>query len=395
MQVLVLHSRYRSGSASGENHVVYAEVRLLRDAGHSVRVWTPVPPAAGARRLMRSGARTIWSPAAAREVRRLVREEGCEIVHCHNLYPSFSPAVFAAAADEGAAVVMTLHNYRLMCLPATFVRDARICEDCLGRVPWRGVLHRCYRDSLPGSAALASSLTLHRMVGSFGRVHLFLAVSGFVRDRHVAAGIAPERIAVKPNFAAPRPLRSGPGEYFLALGRLSREKGVDTLLAAHVPSHGRLVVAGDGPERAALEARTPAGVEFVGGVDGPEATGLLAHARALLVPSRSYEGAPRVIAEAYAAGVPVVASAIGGMAESVDDGVTGFLVAPGDVSAWRETMTLLTDDERTLRLGEAAVTLWAARYAPAPALRNLEAAYRGALIRRGRGGARSSPHMEP
>ena len=231
MRVLILHSRYLSGTTSGENRVVEDEARLLRDAGHDVLVWAPSPSELGVAGRVRAGASALWSARAVEKVRRLIGRHQPQVVHCHNLFPMLSPAVIRAAAAE-APVVATLHNFRLLCLPATFVRDGEPCEDCLGHLPWRGVRYRCYRGSRLGSGALAGSLGLHRALGTFDDVRRFLAVSDFVRAKHVEAGFPPEQIKVKPNFSWPLPRREGPGEYFLYLGRLSPEKGVPTLLEA-------------------------------------------------------------------------------------------------------------------------------------------------------------------
>ena len=203
MRVLILHSRYLSGTTSGENRVVDDEARLLTEAGHQVDVWDPVPSDTSGPRLVGTAARAIWSKEAMDHVRGLIRRLDAEIVHCHNLFPILSPAVLRAAHSEGAAVVMTLHNYRLLCLPATFVRDGRVCEDCLGREPWPGVVHACYRASRLGSATLATSLTLHKTIRTFEQVTTFLAVSRFVRDKHIEGGWPGDRINVKPNFAWP------------------------------------------------------------------------------------------------------------------------------------------------------------------------------------------------
>ena len=384
MRVLILHSRYLSGPVSGENQVVLDEARLLSEGGHHVRVWSPSPDVGSATDRVRAAGRAVWSAGASRRVRDVVRDEGIDVVHVHNVFPTLSPAVLRGARAGGAAVVMTLHNYRLMCLPGDFLRDDAICQDCMGHVPWRGVRDRCYRGSVGGSATIAAALALHRAAGTYDDVSLFLAISAFVKAKHVEGGIAADRIVVKPNFSWPAPRRSGPGEYFLFVGRLAREKGLDTLLAAWSSGDppGLLRVVGDGPEADRLRATAPPGVEFLGAVPNERVAELIRDARALLVPSRWYEGASKVGVEAYRAGVPVIASRIGALPEIVEDGVSGMLVEPDDVDGWARAAWTVADDERSLTLGRGALRLWTARSSPEVALPLLEAAYREALRRR-------------
>jgi glycosyltransferase involved in cell wall biosynthesis len=377
MRILILHSRYLSGWASGENSVVRDEERLLKEAGHEVVTWTPAPGPEVSHARLGSGA--IWSPAALRHVRDMIGQHRPQILHCHNLFPMLSPAVLRAARDGDSRVVITLHNYRMFCLPATCLRDGEICELCLGKVPWRGIVYRCYRGSLPGSAALAASLSLHRAIGSFDQVSQFLPVSRFVFDKHVQAGLASDKMFIKPNFCWPQSRRTGAGRYFLYVGRLSREKDVRTLLEAWRSIHAPLIVAGDGPERQALQAVAPAGVVFRGRVDPNEVTQLLTGARALMVPTRWYEGAPRSVIEAYAAGVPVIATRFGALPEMVEHGVSGLLVPPGGTAAWVEAVETLMDATTAARLGEGAFDRWARLHSPDSGLEGLERAYRTAL----------------
>ena len=380
MRILILHSTYLSGSVSGENRVAADESRLLREGGHEVGVWAPSPDVSGPLGQLRAGMSAIWSAKAARQVRDTVRRRQIEVVHVHNLFPTLSPAVLRSARSAGASVLVTLHNFRLMCLPADLLRDGRICEECVGHLPWRGVAHRCYRGSALGSTALATSLVAHRGIGTFDGVERFLAVSGFVRDKYIEAGMHPEQVAVKPNFTWASDHRVGPGEYFLYLGRLAPEKGVDTLLAAWRLGRPKLplVVIGDGPDADILRHNAPDGVEFRGQLPPDQVGAALSRARALLVPSRWYEAAPRAIIEAYAAGVPVVASDIGALPEAVADGVSGRLAPPNDAKAWAEVVSSL-DDAESHRLGAGAFRLWEERFSPERGLEGLEAAYRGAV----------------
>jgi glycosyltransferase involved in cell wall biosynthesis len=384
MRILLLHSRYLSGSASGENRVVEEEAALLRLGGHDVWRYSAEPAVGGTLDRVRSGASAIWSTRAAATVRRFVEDERIDVVHAHNVFPTLSPAVLRAAHDAGAATVVTLHNFRLFCLPANLLRDERVCEDCVGHAPWRGVLHRCYRGSALGSAVLATSLVVHRGLGTFDGVSRYLAVSDFVRRKHVEAGLDRSRIAVKPNFVWPIPSRVGPGDYYLFLGRLAVEKGVDTLLAAwglREPP-GRLLIVGDGPAADSLRATAPPGVEFRGQVGADEVPKILASARALMIPSRWYEAAPRTITEAYAAGVPVIASEIGALSEAVQAGSTGYLVPVDDPVAWAQVAQRLADDAESKRLGAEARRLWSERFTPEQGLEALVAQYEAAIATR-------------
>ena len=211
MRILVLHSRYLSGSTSGENRVVDDEIELLRSAGHEVLSWTPSVTETSP---LRAAVNAIWSLDEASNVRRLIALHRPDVVHVHNLFPQLSPLVIRAAASRGVPILVTLHNFRLMCLPATFLRDGTTCEACAGNVPWRGVAHGCYRGSRPASMVLASSLMVHRGAHTFDRVRLFLAVSDFVRSAYVQHGIDSARIRVKNNFAWPQPKRQGAGAEF-------------------------------------------------------------------------------------------------------------------------------------------------------------------------------------
>ncbi len=184
---------------------------------------------------------------------------------------------------------------------------------------------------------------------------------------------------VKPNFAWPAPRREGPGGPFLYLGRLSEEKGVEELVRAWRPDLGRLLVVGDGPLAPRLRALAGEGVELRGSVPPEEVPALVAGARAVLVPSLWYEAFPRVVVEAYTAGVPVLASRIGALPEVVEEGVTGLLAEPGDPASWAEAVERLRDDELSLRLGEGAYRRWRERYTPEENLRLLEEIYREAI----------------
>ena len=222
-------------------------------------------------------------------------------------------------------------------------------------------------------------MALHRGIGSFDNVREFLAVSGFVRDKHLQAGFDPARIVVKPNFVPATEKRIGPGGDFLFLGRLSAEKGLEQLMRIWRDVPARLVVVGDGPERKAVEQAAPSTVEFRGSVAPEVVPSLLRAARALVLPSICYEGAPRTVIEAFAAGVPVVGSRLGAIPELVEDGVTGTLAAPGDAHGWRVALQTMLDDRESIRMGTAAAEVWLERFSPGRAAVDLERVYTRAV----------------
>jgi glycosyltransferase involved in cell wall biosynthesis len=372
MRILIAHSAYRSGPSSGENQVAEAESALLEEHGHEV--WRFIPQIDDAHPVQLA-ANAVWSRGAARRIADMVRKNDIEVAHFHNLFPLLSPLAVHAAARSGATCVMTLHNYRLTCLSGTLFRDGRVCEDCVATHRIRGVAAGCYRGSRPASIALATSLSFHERFGSFDRVSRFFAVSEFVRDLHVRAGLSGDRVIVKPNFVPARRRRSGSGREFVYAGRLAKEKGVDTVVRAWRPELGTLRVVGDGPERPNIERIAGQGVEFVGAVSPADVASILAGARAVLVPSVWYEAAPLIILEAYAAGVPVVASDLGAMRSLVTPNLTGLLVPAGNTDAWQRAIATLADDATVNRLGDGAYRRWLDRHSPRVAVRALESAY--------------------
>jgi glycosyltransferase involved in cell wall biosynthesis len=215
---------------------------------------------------------------------------------------------------------------------------------------------------------------VHRGINSFDIVSRFVAVSEFVKAVHVRAGLPADKFAVRHNFAwdvAARP-REG---YFIYLGRLSEEKGADVIVDAWSAAPGELLVVGDGPERARLEARARGRIRFTGPVPPARALELLAGARALLIPSRCYEGSPKTVGEAFAAGVPVIASDIGALPEFVRDDATGLLVAPGNTAGWVEAAARLMDDALADRLGGEARAEWERRFNPGRSIEQIESIY--------------------
>lgn len=333
MRILQFHTYYQQ--SGGEDSVFASEVALLHERGHQVYTLTFHNSNLEKLRSWERGLITFWNQQAYYQLRTFIREVHPELVHIHNIFPMASPAIVHAAKAEKLPVVMTLHNYRLLCVNALFFRQGRACEDCLGHLPWRGVVHGCYRNSRGASAVVAGMLTLHRFLGTWDMVDRYIVLTEFSRQKFIQAGFPPEKLVVKPNFVHPDPgVGSGKGGYALFVGRLSPEKGIGILLKAWENLGGRvpLKIVGDGPlaEEVRRAAERMPGVGWLGRKAPDEVYALMGEAAFLVFPSEWYEGFPRVIAEAFAKGLLVLATALGAQGTIIEDGRTGLLFRPGD-----------------------------------------------------------------
>jgi glycosyltransferase involved in cell wall biosynthesis len=335
MNIIFVHNYYQQ--PGGEDSVYAAEASLIESRGHRVERYTVHNDLIRRKNPIVVAGATLWNMSTYRELRSIYRRAKPQVVHFHNTFPLVSPAAYYAAKAEGVSVVQTLHNYRLLCPNALFFRGGSVCEDCLGRfVPWPGVVHRCYRGSFAASSAVVSMLTVHRALGTWSHmVDVYIALTEFAKRKFIEAGLPAEKIVVKPNFVYPDPgVGEGKGGYALFVGRLSTEKGLDTLLAAweRVGEKLPLRIVGDGPltGKVSEAARRLKGVEWLGRRPREEVLALMKDASFLIFPSVCYEGFPMTIAEAYAVGLPVLASNLGGMSSLVDSGRTGFHFRPGD-----------------------------------------------------------------
>lgn len=358
MRILVCHSVYQH--RGGEDAVVEAEVDLLQRHGHDVEVYLRHNVDLQHTGKLRIARDTLWSPRTAQELPDMVSRFQPDLIHVHNTFPTLSASLYWAADRLRVPVVQTLHNFRTLCVQAMFLRDDRVCEDCLGKLPWRGVVHGCYNGSPVQSAVLCASLGLHRLLGTYrNKIDRYIALNDFCRKKFVEGGLPAERISIKPNFVDLAPLpppstRDG----ILFVGRLSREKGIATLAEACGSDEmgsglGVVKVAGSGPERHRLESL--ASVYLLGALGPDEVYQQMRNAQALVVPSIWYENFPRTIVEAFACGLPVIASRLGALPELVQDGITGMLFDPGNACDLREKLLWAQSHPQEMgRMGDAA-----------------------------------------
>lgn len=385
----------------GAERVMFEEAALLRKDGQEVvffgchRPTDPerthaafYPPSVPIESLhglakWRHALRVVYNPANGRAFRRFLDAVRPDLLHGHNLYGGLTTAVLDAAQAAGLPMVLTAHDYKLVCPSYLATHRGRPCRDCAGGRFYRCLLRRCHKSSLAPSALYTAEAYLANWGRKYAVARRILCVSRFMRRELLANGFAPERLVYLPNpvdTASVTPA-IGEGSHALYAGRLSHEKGLRTLLEAMQGLEIPLRIVGDGPLRAALEAEAErrglgGRVTFAGYRSGADLSEEYRQAAFLVLPSEWFENAPMAVLEAFAHGKPVVGADIGGIPELVEPGRTGLLFPPGDAGALRRTMEDLWANRPSWGdLGSAARRRAETDFAPEHHVRALRQAY--------------------
>lgn len=383
MRILQLHTGYRQ--RGGEDEAVQSQRDALREAGHLVHELVAENPngalAAGSALAMAS-----WNPFAAARVERAAAALRPDVAHVHNTWFAMSPSVIWQLHKRRIPIVMTLHNYRLACANSLFLRDGTPCTSCSGRLPLPAIRHRCYRGSRAQSAVAASSIALHRALRTWStKVDRYIVLSEFARDQFLRVGLPASRMEVGRNFVPdPGPRAESPARSrtILFVGRISPEKGLHVLLAAWRAAALRdmeLVVVGDGPARAELQANAPASVTFRGRCDPADVRSQLLAARALVIPSIWFEGQPLVALEGLAAGTPLLLSEIGALPEVIGSSGAGWTFPAASVPALAERLREVALDAEVAERGRRARARFDERFGQDRVVGDLAGAYRRAM----------------
>jgi glycosyltransferase involved in cell wall biosynthesis len=358
MRILLANKFFRPGA--GAETAFFATRALLTEAGHEVMDFAMASAAnlpsleapyfapersyaadGPALRRIRDAGASVYSLAARRAIGRLVRARRPDVAHLHNIYHQLTLSIVDELASQGVPIVMTLHDYKIVCPAYTLYTEGAPCRRCVHGHPLHAIPHRCIRESTAASALAAAEAVLARARGSYRAVDAFISPSRFLADL-ASTAVPADRVHVIPNFLA----RSSAPESELAAerapvaffaGRLEEVKGIRELIAAfgQVRPPVRLLIAGDGPLQPFVMAaadETPT-IQYLGRLSAAEVSSHLRRAAVLVLPSIWEENCPMIVLEARAAGAPVVCASTGGLPEMVDDGRDGLLVDPRDASA--------------------------------------------------------------
>jgi len=392
MRVLLVHSRYRSATPSGENRVVDQESEELARAGHEVRRFEKdsdeIEHWSAAQKALLP-ARVVWSRESHRELAAALRGYRPDIVHVHNTFPLVSAAVLYACRDASVPVVATIHNYRLVCASGDLMRQGEVCHDCIHKLPVRGAVHGCYRGSRAATVPLVVANVAHRKAWR-SLVSAYVFISAAQRDLHRALNLPPSRVFVRHNMIPYRDIQPRPRDQVVAyIGRLEQSKGVRLLMTAWDRYLGssrdpglRLVIAGAGSldREVAAWASAHTSVEMLGFIPPGQVRELTARARAVLVPSVWEEPFGLMVIEAMAAGTPAIAAGHGSFTELVTPGADGVLFQPGDPDALADAVAdVAAHPEKYESYGRRARESYEQRFNPDHSLKHLLEIYSFAM----------------
>jgi glycosyltransferase involved in cell wall biosynthesis len=357
--------------SGGEDNVFFFEKNLLHSKGHEVYEYTDTNSRLNTFGVLYAAKNTIWSSASYQSIKELIKKISPDIVHFHNTFLMLSPSVYYACWEMHVPVVQSLHNYRIACPSATFFRNNHGCEDCIDwKIPLPGVLHKCYRNSYTQTTIVAAMLSFHRFRKTWQeKVSAYIVGSNFARKKIARAGLPLDRLHLKPNLVdvSPRP-PAMIGEYAIIFGRLSQDKGIVTVINAwksirNVP----LIITGDGEMKEFVQnaaAENPS-IDYRGFTDRDSLFHLIKGARFIVMASMMYEVFPMTLLEAFACGVPIIASRGGAIPEIVKDGITGLLFDPNNpVDLAEKSQWLWNHPEEAVRMGVNARHEFEEKYTP-------------------------------
>jgi len=368
MDVLFLNNYYYP--RGGAERVFLDEIELLRMHGHTIAGFARKHPrdleteyagyfpdsiqtdsTAISWNALKTAKEIVYSRETKRALKKLLEQFRPQIAHAHNIYGRLTTSVLDQLNENGVPTVLTVHDYKLMCPNYKFMKRGSVCEACKGERYYMALLNRCHKNSLPATAVYVLETYLnHWLVKYKKNISLFVTPSTFLRNKLIEHGWPGHRIEHIPNFfqASEFKADSSPGDYFLYFGRLSDEKGIQTLMRAFMVLRGssiKLLVVGEGPLEVELKslASSDSRISFTGYLSGERLRDAIRGALAVIVPSEGYENMPMAVLESMACGKPVIGSRIGGIPELIQEGVDGFLFPPGNIEELRCRMDSIAE----------------------------------------------------
>jgi len=385
MKILQVHNQYQQ--VGGEDVVVSLEKKLLENYGHEVfpfyRSNDEIKKYSLSKKISLFW-KTTWSNESYETITKSLKYYRPDICHIHNTFPLISPSILYACNSLKIPTIITLHNYRLICVNGQFFRDNIPCENCLNTFSVSALSHSCYRNSTIQNLAAVGLLEIHKRKKTYSKLpSALICLSEFAKNKFQQAGFPESILKIKPNFIFNEEINIAPKDnYFLFIGRLEKAKGTDILIKLNQYfSDVELKIVGSGNEYKNLKEST--NFEFTGSISREDVLTILKKCKALIFPSLWYEGMPLVILEAFSLGIPVIASNIGAIPEIVIDNKTGLLFDSGNINSLIEKLNWsIKNPEKLKVLGRNAFEHFTENYTPEKNIKILENIYEEAINNR-------------
>ncbi|WP_179997129.1 glycosyltransferase family 4 protein [Acinetobacter sp. YH16050] len=380
MKVLILHNEYQQ--PGGEDTVVNNESKLLQGAGHLVyleifsnhNIKGPVSKILAAVGM-------VFSLTSFFRVKKMIKKIKPDVVHVHNFFPLLSPSVFYACKSLKIPVVLTLHNYRTLCPTAVLMYEGHVCERSLKNGPWWAIKKKAYRNSLIATFFLTLMIDFHKKFGTWSNaVDRFIVLSESSKQKFISAGFPSNKIIKKPNFVDISYRERNSNFQFLYVGRLSEEKGVNVIKGAlnFLSESVKISLIGDGPLKSDFQKNEK--IDLKGRLNSNQVFDEMNKHYALLLPSICLETFGMTVIEAYANGLPVIASRIGALEELVEHQVTGLLFEAGNPESLTQAMLWALDHPQEMyQMGLNARKKYEQSYTAQKNLQQLEDIYMDAI----------------
>lgn len=340
MKILFVHTLY--GQNGGEDQVCENEIELLREVADVKQLYFNN---AGSKLNILS--KFMFAPfnlLSLIKFNKTISIERPDIIHFHNWYFAASPLLLIWAKAKKIPVVVTLHNYRLLCPSATlFHKGGLFIESLKKGFPWKAVSRKVYRDSYIQTFWLSCTVRMHKWLRTWQKVDKYIALTPFAKQLFLSSdlGLRWDQLDVKSNFTPDNGYNFEKKEdYFLFVGRLSPEKGIDILLKTFSDTDLNLVIIGDGPLCADVEkaASMNQNISYLGKKPHSDIINYMKQASALIFPSIWYEGMPMTILESFSTGTPVIASRLGAMESLIRDEENGLLFSAADCNSLKSAL---------------------------------------------------------
>lgn len=357
MKILFIHNEYQV--RGGEDSVLENEMKLLKDNGHEVLLYSVSNKSiTNFYDKIKVFKNVHYSSKQMKLISKFIIKNKPDIVHVHNFFPQITPSVFDACIENNVPVVITLHNFRLICPSAILMHKNKIYEKSLKYSAYSTIIDKIYKDSYLGTFAVARMIEYHKRKNTWNlKVDQFIALTKFAKSKFLEAGFSSEKISIKPNFCnLSNSTLNQKREGVLFVGRLSEEKGIHVLLESWKKMKVKLKIIGDGPLLDKVKNCNNKYIEYLGFMKQEDIFSEMKKSSFLVFPSTWYEGFPMVILESFANGLPVVASNLGSMGEIIKNNYNGLHFASGDSNdLFKKVDSLIHDKNKCNQLSKNAI----------------------------------------